>query len=75
MALDGDVLGVLLKDAVDGVAAAGVPVDRDAMFKAMGAAIVNHIKTATVTITVASVSGVTPGPGTSGPGSGTATIS
>ncbi len=63
MAMDGDVLGLAIKAAVQGAAAAD-PTDSDAMFKAMGNAIVQHITAAgVVTITEidaepASVAGV-----------------
>lgn len=72
------VLGALIKSKVDLVAAAtpeGSPVDRVALFEAIADAVITHITTAaTITVTVASVSGVTVGPGVSGPGVGTATI-
>ena len=67
MPLNGDILGALIKSSIDGVAD---KTDRDAIFKAMGAAIVSHIQTAG-TVVVVSVAGVTPGPGVSGPGTGT----
>jgi hypothetical protein len=41
----------------------------------MATAIDTFVKTGTVAVSVASVSGVLPGGGTSGPGSGTGTIS
>lgn len=57
MALNGDVLGLAMKAAVDAVAD---KTDRDALFKAMGNAIVNYI---TTNATVAVVTpGVTAGP-------------
>lgn len=75
MALSGDILGQLIKANIDAQALVD-PTDRDALFKAMGNAIVSHI-TANAqvisTVTVVSVGGVTPGPGTSGSGAGTGT--
>lgn len=65
--MNGDVLGAALKAAVDAVAD---KTDRDALFKAMGDAIVLHIQT-NAAVTVTSVSGVTIGTGVSGPGAGT----
>jgi hypothetical protein len=74
MAMSGAVLGPALKSAVDAI---GPPVPpetveqyRDRLFRALGDAIVAHITTNAV-VTVASVSGVTPGPGVSGAGAGT----
>jgi hypothetical protein len=73
MAMNGDVLGDAIKAAVDAV---GDKTDRQALFRAIGAAIVTHITTqAAVTVTVTSVSGVTVGAGVSGPGAGTGTVS
>ncbi len=69
MPMNGDTLGLAIKAAVQAAAAAD-PADRDAMFKAMGNAIVAHIQ-ANATVTVTSVSGVTVGAGVSGPGTGT----
>lgn len=69
MAMNGDVLGLAIKAAVQAAAAAD-PSDRDAMFKAMGNAIVEHIRTY-AQVTVTSVTGVTTGAGVSGPGAGT----
>lgn len=72
MAMNADVLGAALKSAIDGV---GDKTDRDALFRAMAQAIIAHItSSSTITVTVASVSGVTPGGGVSGGGAGTATI-
>lgn len=73
MALSGTVLGALIKTNVDAVVAAkppNSPISRDELFQAIGNAIVTHI-TANAQVIVASVSGVTTGPGTSGPGTGT----
>lgn len=56
----------------------GAPDDADIAQKdadAIADAVVTYLKAnALVNVTVASVSGVTPGPGASGPGSGTGTI-
>lgn len=73
MAMNGDVLGLAIKAAVEAAAQAN-PQDRDAIFKAMGNAIVNHVRLASVSVTVTSVSGVTTGGGVSGPGAGSGTI-
>ncbi len=72
----GNALGDAMKAAIDGV---GDKDDREAVFQAMGTAIIAHFLSngmAAVTITaqpvvVASVTGVTTGPGVSGPGTGT----
>lgn len=72
MAMNATVLGAALKSAIDGVSD---KTDRNALFEAMAQAIISHITSnATITVTVASVSGVTPGVGVSGTGAGTATI-
>ena len=78
MALNGIVLGDAIKVALD-AAAAGTPAaseaQRTAIWRAIGTAIVTHIQTqGTVVVAVASVSGVTTGPGVSGPGAGTGSI-
>lgn len=67
MAMNGDTLGLAIKAAVDGVTN---KTDRDALFKAIGGAIVAHIQ-ANAVVAVTSVSGVTAGAGVSGPGTGT----
>jgi hypothetical protein len=49
---------------------------RQAMYEALADAIIKHIQSnalVSTTVTVASVSGVTPGAGVSGPGTGTGT--
>lgn len=72
MALNGTVLGDLIMANIDAAVAAhqeSNPAQRQAIFRAMGEAIVVHILTAQVV--VVSVSGVTTGPGVSGPGTGT----
>jgi hypothetical protein len=72
MALNSELLGAELMAAIDQV---GDKTDRQALFRAMAAAIVDHVRTnAQVTVTVTSVSGVTTGAGVSGPGTGTGTI-
>ena len=73
MALNGNTLGDLIMTQVDLAVAAtpqAGPAQRQAIFRAIGAAIVTHITTQG-TVVVTSVSGVTTGPGTSGPGTGT----
>lgn len=73
--LDGAALGDAIRGAVD-AAVAGGSVDRVAMFRAMGVAIVTYLQAnamVSVSVTVSSVSGVTPGAGVSGPGIGTGT--
>lgn len=73
MALNGNTLGDLIMTQVDLAVAAtpqAGPAQRQAVFRAIGAAIVTHITTQG-TVVVTSVSGVTTGPGTSGPGTGT----
>lgn len=80
MPLNGDLLGAELKTAVDALMAdrtADNPLDAEEqrqlrvdMFKAMGNAIVNHIRL-NAEVIVTSVGGVTTGAGTSGPGTGT----
>lgn len=76
MPMVGAALGVLMKSKVD-AAVAGLaspigqqnPAMRDAIYRALGEAIVEYIQT-NATVAVASVSGVTPGGGVSGPGTG-----
>ena len=77
MALSGTVLGDLIMANIDAAVAAhheSNPTQRQAIFRAMGEAIVTHILTAQVIVTVTSVSGVTTGIGVSGPGAGTGTL-
>lgn len=72
MALNGNTLGDLIRTSVDAAIAlnpSAGEAQRQAVFRAIGTAIVTHVLTAQVV--VASVSGVTTGPGTSGPGTGT----
>lgn len=72
MALNGNSLGDAMLAAIDAV---GDKTDRQALFRALGAAIVTHITTqGSVAVTVTSVSGVTVGAGVSGPGTGSGTI-
>jgi len=74
MAINGTVLGDLIRSKVDIAVAAHQTADatqRAAIFRAIGDAIVEHFTTAAVvTVTVPSVSGVTTGAGISGPGVG-----
>lgn len=72
MAMNGDALGDAMKAAVDAAVSGGGEVDRQAMFRALGTAIVTYI-TANAVVVVASVSGVTTGVSASGPGAGTVT--
>lgn len=73
MAMNGNVLGDAIRAAIDAV---GDKTDREAIFRAIGGAIVGHITAnAQVSVSVTSVSGVTVGVGTSGPGAGTGTVS
>jgi hypothetical protein len=73
MALDGNILGDLMRAKID---EAPDKTDREALFRALGAAVVQHLTTAgVVAVTVTSVTGVTTGVGVSGPGTGTGTIS
>lgn len=79
MPMSKTVLGPALKAAIDATQppAEGESVDsiRSKVFEAMADAIIQHIvANALVTVNVASVTGVTPGPGASGPGTGTGTI-
>lgn len=77
MAMNGVVLGDAILAAIDSAVAAhgeASAAQRTAIWRAIGNAIVTHVQGATVTVTVASVSGVTTGPGVSGPGSGTGSI-
>lgn len=78
MAMNGNLLGQQIMDAIDGELASQPTANaaqRTAIWQAVGRAIVLHIQTSgAVTVTVASVSGVTVGPGVSGPGAGTGTI-
>lgn len=68
MPMTGPGLATAVKNAI-----AAIPQDErthDAIWDAIGAAIVSFIQ-ANAVVTVASVSGVTTGPGVSGPGTGT----
>lgn len=77
MVMDGDVLGAALLSAVDDAIAlhphAGTA-QRAEIWRKIGNAIVTHVRLASVTVTVTSVSGVTPGVGVSGPGTGSGSI-
>lgn len=73
MAMSGSGLSSEIRSAI---AALADPKDHNAIWDAIGAAIINHIKNnASVAVTVTSVTGVTTGTGVSGAGSGTGTIS
>ena len=78
MALSGDVLGDLIMANINTAVAANQTANaaqRQAIFRAIGAAIVTHLQTAAVvTVTLPSVAGVTPGPGISGPGVGVGSV-
>ncbi len=78
MALNGNQLGDAILSAITAAVQttpAASAQQREAIWRAVGSAIVAHIQTnATVTVNVASVSGVTPGGGASGPGTGTGTV-
>lgn len=78
MALNGDILGADLLDAINAAVvsepSAG-PAQRAEIWKQIGRAIVAHIQLAEVTVTVTSVSGVMTGASVSGPGTGTGVIS
>jgi hypothetical protein len=77
MALVDATLSAALKAIFDAMAAAasGTPKDNQYLADQLAAAIDTQIKTASVSVTVSSVSGVMTGPSASGPGSGTGTIS
>lgn len=81
MAMDKAVMGAAMLAAIDAYIA-GVPdpkgdnLNRGDIFEALADAIIKHIQSfgvVTTTVTVTSVSGVTPGAGVSGPGTGTGT--
>lgn len=78
MALNGALLGDQIRAAIDTAIEAHRTADatqRQAIWRAIGTAIVAHITTnAVVSVNVASVSGVTVGAGISGPGLGTGGI-
>jgi hypothetical protein len=66
MALNGDILGAAIKAAID---AEADKTDRDAVFRALGNAIVQHIQTfAQVTVAVTTTGSAT---NQAGPGTGT----
>lgn len=69
MALNGDTLGLALSAAINSLSQAQKE-NLDTVWKTIGNAIVNHIKTNAV-VAVTSVSGVTAGAAASGPGAGT----
>jgi hypothetical protein len=73
MAMNGNTLGDAIKAACDAAVAANPTANdaqRTAMWRAVGTAIVTHIASSAV-VTVAGVTAVQPGAGTSGPGTGT----
>lgn len=75
--MNGDVLGTALLTAIDMAVAAhphAGPDQRAEIWKKIGNAIVDHIRLASVNVTVTSVGGVTVGAGVSGPGTGSGTI-
>ena len=77
MAMNGTVLGTALRVAIDDAVRANRTANeaqRVAIWNAIGDAIVTHVRLATVSVTVTSVSGVTTGPGVSGPGAGSGSI-
>lgn len=77
MAMNGTLLGNQIVAAIDAAVASNPTANaaqRNAIWQAIGTAIVAHITAnAVVNVTVASVSGVTPGVGVSGPGVGVGT--
>ena len=76
MAMNGDVLGDAIRAAVDAAVAGGGAVDRSAMFRAIGGAIVAHIAanaTVATTIQLGSVATGAMGGGPGVPVTGTAT--
>lgn len=73
MAMTGPGLASAVRSAINGISGTKT---FTAVWDAVGTAIVSYISAnAVVTVTVASVSGVTTGPGVSGSGTGTGTIS
>lgn len=75
MALDAGVLGALIVTQIEAATENQLPPIAATVWKAVAQAIIDHITTAgVVTVTVPSVSGVTPGPGVSGSGVGTGII-
>lgn len=70
MPMNGDTLGAAIAGAINALPQADKE-DIVKVWKAVANQIVAHVQTATVTVT--SVSGVTPGGGVSGPGTGTIT--
>ena len=72
MALNPTVLAQLIKTNIETATGNSMPTITEGVWNAVAAAIITHLTTAGVVV-VASVSGVTTGPGTSGPGIGTIT--
>jgi len=76
MALNSTVLSALIKSKVEAATGHAMPAVSQGVWGAVAAAIIEHLITSgQVTVTVASVSGVTTGVGVSGPGIGTGVIS
>lgn len=73
MSLNGNDLGDLLKTTLDAAVVATGGGDRQALFEALGNAIVNYIKANAVVTVTTSTPGAMSGP-TALPGSGTGTI-
>lgn len=79
MPMNGDLLGSEIESAIDQAISSNQEAgdaQRTALWAAIGRAIVMHIQTnaiVTTTVTVASVTLVTPGTGASGPGAGSGT--
>jgi hypothetical protein len=79
--MDKTMMGTAMINAIDGYIAGvadpkGDNLSRQEIFEALADAIIKHIQSnavITTTVTVTSVSGVTPGGGVSGPGTGTGT--
>lgn len=72
MALNGDDLGALMKTTMDAATAVSLG-NRDAIFKALGNAIVNYIKANAVVTVATTTPGAMAGP-TALAGSGTGTV-
>lgn len=70
MALNGNALGDAIRVAIDALSDEQKASDREAIYRAMGTAIVSYLVVNTQVI-VTNVTGVTTGGSTSGPGTGT----
>ncbi len=73
MALNADVLGALMRSKVDALSIDDLK-GRDALFKALSEAVIEHIQTAGVVTVTTVTPGVQSGP-SAAPGTGTGTIS